>query len=131
MIVLRLHPGGWSSLQYPADGSAPLDIELEVALGDCERVEFQVAGEALVADRSTGRLRIGDIAAPLDLDQDRLALRILVDRGSIEVFAQEGRVAISHGRPIGRDAVAITAAATGGQAVLKRAAVHAVDADRE
>lgn len=113
-----------------ATASAPLDIDVELDLGDCERVELDIAGEAIIADRTAGRLKFGDVAAPMQFDQDRLKLRILVDRGSIEIFAQEGQVAISRGRLFGRTPVTVRAAAFGGDAVLHRASVHEINADR-
>jgi len=46
---------------------------------------------------AAGKLSCGNKSAPLSPEGGRIKLRILADRGSLEVFANDGRVAISHG----------------------------------
>lgn len=41
------------------------------------------------------KLRVGGVTAPLALDGKRLKLRILLDRSSIDVFADRGQVTVS------------------------------------
>ena len=55
----------------------------------------------IVYDAAKGTLSVGKVAAPLALADGVVRLRVLVDRGSVEVFGEEGRVAISHGLPGG------------------------------
>ena len=51
----------------------------------------------IVFDADKKTLNCGDKSAPLAPESGKVSLQILVDRGSIEVFANDGRVAISHG----------------------------------
>jgi len=54
-------------------------------------------GVPIVYDAAKQTLRCGDKTAPLSRESGKVSLQILVDRGSIEVFGNDGRVAISHG----------------------------------
>jgi fructan beta-fructosidase len=56
-----------------------------------------VRGVPIIYDVAKKTLTCGDKTAPLAPESDRLTLQILVDRGSIEIFGNDGRVAISHG----------------------------------
>jgi sucrose-6-phosphate hydrolase SacC (GH32 family) len=60
-------------------------------------LDLTVHGERIRYDRHAQRLHCGDKSAPLELASGYLRLRVLVDRVSIEVFADHGQVAISHG----------------------------------
>jgi len=91
---LTLHPG-----ENPLEGLAGdlFDIELVAAMGQAESVELTVRGASIRYDRESGRLHCGPKSAPLKAADGRLKLRVLVDRASIEVFADQGQVAISYG----------------------------------
>ncbi len=54
-------------------------------------------GVRIVYDAAKNVLTCGDKTAPLAPESGKVSLQILVDRGSIEVFGNNGRVAISHG----------------------------------
>ena len=54
-------------------------------------------GVPIVYDAAKKTLACGDKSAPLVPESGKVSLQILVDRGSIEVFGNNGRVAISHG----------------------------------
>lgn len=58
---------------------------------------LSIRGIEVVYDRGNGTLTLGDQVAPLHLVGESLALQILVDRSSIEVFAQHGVVTLSVG----------------------------------
>ena len=51
----------------------------------------------IVYDAAKQTLKCGDKSAPLAPESGKISLQILVDRGSIEVFGNNGRAAISHG----------------------------------
>ncbi len=92
--------------ETPSLGTTPLRVDLEsdafeilvegtVPAG--ARLTARVRGVEVTYDRTAKTLACGDKKAPLDAAGGKLALRILVDRGSLEVFANAGTVAISHG----------------------------------
>ena len=72
-----------------------LDIEVEIESHGKEEFGLNVAGQQVrysVADQS---LRVGKIVAPLKLSGDTLTLRVVVDRSSMDLFADRGQVTIS------------------------------------
>jgi fructan beta-fructosidase len=71
------------------------DLELDLKIGGDARVVVEVGGNPLGYDASEQVLTSGTIRAPLTLADGALSLRILLDRGSVEVFAEDGAVAIS------------------------------------
>ena len=52
-------------------------------------------GLDITYDAAKGTLTCGRVAAPLKPRDGRVSLRVLVDRGSVELFADGGAVAIS------------------------------------
>jgi len=71
-----------------------LDIEAEFDVGDTTEVGLMIRGESIAYDARTKRLSaLGE--APLELEDGRRKLRILVDRTSIETFANDGRVTLT------------------------------------
>ena len=57
-------------------------------------------------------------SAPLNALHDRIKLQILVDRTSIEIFANDGRVAMSYSLPLAPDNTSLHVFARGGNAIL-------------
>jgi fructan beta-fructosidase len=98
---LRTKKHSWSNLELNA-GETPLagpagglfDIVAEFAPTDAQSFGLVVRGAGIRYDARAGQLVVGRLTAPLKLD-GKLRLRVLVDRGSIEVFASDGRVAVS------------------------------------
>ncbi|HLW67147.1 MAG TPA: glycoside hydrolase family 32 protein [Gemmataceae bacterium] len=75
-----------------------LDIQSEWEVSDAETFGFNVRGVRIVYDAKKQELLFGrDQKLRLSPAQGRLRLRMLVDRGSIEVFVNDGEVAISIG----------------------------------
>lgn len=71
------------------------DIELTLEPSNASRVIIEVRGEQVVWESATRTLHSGDRSAPVPLNNGQLRLRILVDRTSLEVFAQNGRVSMT------------------------------------
>jgi fructan beta-fructosidase len=70
------------------------DIRADIEIGDAAEVGITVRGQTITYDVKGGKLTaIGD--APLSLDDGHLRLRVLVDRTSIETFADGGRVSLT------------------------------------
>jgi fructan beta-fructosidase len=80
---------------FAMDLAESSDVELVLKLGDRARVAVDLGGNSLVYDASEGMLTTETIRAPLTAAGGALALRILLDRGSVEVFAGDGAVALS------------------------------------
>jgi sucrose-6-phosphate hydrolase SacC (GH32 family) len=70
------------------------DIEAEFEAGDARAFGFEVRGERVAYSTADRRLTaLG--SAPLQLKDGVLRLRILVDRTSLETFANDGQVALA------------------------------------
>jgi fructan beta-fructosidase len=88
-------------------------VHLEFAAPKDGAVRFQVRGLDLVYDSPKGMLRCGKVAAPLKPDNGKVLLRVLIDRGSVEVFANAGAVAMSVAHVAPEKDTALTAAGDG------------------
>jgi sucrose-6-phosphate hydrolase SacC (GH32 family) len=92
----------WSDVTLAPGGDNPLsaltgerfDIEAEFEPGDARTFGLEVRGERVAYSAADHRLTaLG--SAPLELKDGVLRLRILVDRTSLETFANDGQVALS------------------------------------
>lgn len=73
------------------------DIICDFKITNKSNLLFTIRGTQIEYDQTKQELRNGDIVAPLSLSPDRdLKLRILVDRASIEVFADKGQLVITN-----------------------------------
>ncbi len=72
-----------------------LEINVEAEVGDAGAFTLNVRGTAVSYNAMTKTVSVGDVSAPLKPEASVVRLRILLDRGSIEVFGNDGRVAIS------------------------------------
>lgn len=102
------------------------DVEAEFELDAGAAVRLELLGGQVVYDAAKGELRCQDVVAPLALDDGLLKLRILVDKGSLEVFAGGGRVAISKGFTPAASTPPLRMTADGGKVVARKLDVHGV-----
>ena len=72
-----------------------LDIRAEIELGDATQVGFTVRDEKIQYNLAEKQLSCLGKFARLEPLQKRIQLQILVDRTSIEVFGNEGRISMS------------------------------------
>ena len=79
---------------FTGDG---FEIRDEADVGADSALTLTVRGVPIVYSAAKQTLTCGDKSAPLSPEKGKVSLQILVDRGSIEVFGNSGRVAISHG----------------------------------
>ena len=84
---------GRTALAGPAGNL--LEINAVAEVGDKGVFTLNVRGTPVGYDAAKGVLSCGDVSAPLAPEGSMVRLRILLDRGSIEVFGNDGRVAIS------------------------------------
>jgi fructan beta-fructosidase len=81
---------------FPENVSGELfDLSAEFTPGEAERVSVSVRGVPVVYDAKKRELSCRDVAAPLSPREDKIQLRVLADRGSLEIFANRGEVAFS------------------------------------
>jgi fructan beta-fructosidase len=78
----------------PAD---TLAVRATFELGTADSFGFVVRGVPVIYDDQKREIRVGSVTAPLEPQAGRVTLDLLVDRGSIEVFGNHGRVALSAG----------------------------------
>ena len=89
---LKLAPGS----NPLADVSGELlDIQVEIQPGASQQVGLEIRGAKIEYSPARKRLTALGHAASLEPIQGRVALRILVDRTSMEVFANHGRVSMA------------------------------------
>ena len=97
--TLRKKTDTWDDLTLKPDAN-PLedlkgdlfDIEVEFTPGSDGQTIFDLRGRKVIYDAKTRILSIGKVHSPLESVKGAIRLRILLDRTSIEVFANDGRV---------------------------------------
>ncbi len=92
------------------------DIQAVFELGEAETVGIDVRGHRIEYSVTDQQLTALGRQAPLKADEGRITLRILVDRTSVEVFANQGRVQVAQCFLPDRDQRELTVFATGGPA---------------
>jgi fructan beta-fructosidase len=101
------------------------DIRAILNPGKAEQIEFTVRGIPVVYDAKKGEIRCAGKTAPLKPRRDgSVSLQILVDRGSIEVFGNEGQVALSAGVLMPVDTQSVALSARGGEASVSMLQVN-------
>jgi fructan beta-fructosidase len=104
LATLRSEHHSWRGLEPGVDPLSDLEgdlweIRAKVEVGGTGRVEIDVRGVPIVYDAAARTLSAGKVTAPLTLGNGSIQLHVLVDRQSVEVFGDWGRVAISLGVP--------------------------------
>ena len=81
-----------------ADVSGDLfDIRAEFEPGDAEAFGFIIRGVPVICDVKKQEISCRNVTAPLKPEDGKVRLQVLVDRGSIEIYGNGGRVALSVG----------------------------------
>ena len=102
--ITRLHQRerAWSNVVLqPGDNpfadlsGDTFDISAEFELGDAKVLGIKVRGEPVQYDVAAKTLSCRGRSAPLSPENGRFQLRILVDRTSVEVFGNDGRVVLT------------------------------------
>lgn len=68
------------------------DIECELSVGQANRICFEIRGLPIVYDCAKQEIACRDKTAPLEAKDGKIRLRLLVDRISVEIFANDGRM---------------------------------------
>ena len=99
--IEKLHGKNWDIAAQPlSEAKNPLekvssqlaDIALEIEPKTASEITLSVRGLPIVYDVQKKELRCMDKVARLSLDKGKLRLRFLVDRQSVEIYANDGRV---------------------------------------
>ena len=96
------------------------DLALKVELGTAEAITLNVRGTPLQFDAKTRKLSCLGHAATIDLIDGCLALRVLVDRASIEVFTADGRTNMAFCFLPPKDNQSLALSCNGGSARIKQ-----------
>ncbi|MDB5310227.1 MAG: 2,6-beta-D-fructofuranosidase [Gemmataceae bacterium] len=107
-----------------ADDLDAFDAEVTIDLKQAAGVTLDLRGTKLVYDAAKGTLTCKDVTAPLAIRNGRLSLRVLVDRGSVEVFAGGGLVAMSVAAVPDEKNRKLDLVPQGGEVAVGRAAVY-------
>lgn len=100
-----------------------LDIRATLRPSAAARCGMVARGIPIVYDAKKKNLSCGKVTAPVALEDGAVRLRVLVDRGSIEVFANDGLVALVAGVLPRPEDVSVTFFADGGNADVRKAHV--------
>ncbi len=100
--ALRSKEHSWRDIKRGDDPLKGLEgghweVRAEAEVGSSGAMTLNVRGLPILYDAAKATLSVGKVSAPLALTDGVLRLHVLVDRGSVEVFGEDGRVAISHG----------------------------------
>ena len=80
-----------------------LDIHLDIATGKSGKFTLTVRGNAITVDTSAMEISCKDRKAKLASADRRVGLRILVDRGALELYTDDGRTGMAFGGDIYSD----------------------------
>jgi fructan beta-fructosidase len=101
-----------------------LDISVELAPETAGRAGVIVRGIPVIYDAGKKELACRDVAVPLAPEEGVVRLRILADRGSLEIFGNDGRAAISVAAIPAEEDRSLQLSAEGGAATFRALAVH-------
>ncbi len=91
--VSKLDVKGGEEILIPNENEL-FDMKSEFSLGGAKKLILDIVGRKVEFDAVEKWIALDGIRAPLDLDGKNLKLRVVVDRTSIEIFAQDGEVQI-------------------------------------
>jgi fructan beta-fructosidase len=105
LAILRGKKHAWSELPIAPRGENPLnnlrgellEVLADILPGDARTITLRVRGIDVAWDASRGQLACQGVTAPLKPAAGRLRLHVLADRGSLELFGNNGLVAMSVG----------------------------------
>ena len=100
------------------------DIDAEFAVSDAKEITFTFRGQVVRYDISKHSLRVIDKEAPMSPAGDRVKLRILVDRTSIEVFGNDGQISSTNAFVADPELKDISLNAVGGTAKIVKLNVY-------
>ena len=131
--IERLHAGvrRWKEITVPVGRNAVPGVRGELfhirallRTAGVERVGLVVRGTEVAYDVAEGRLSCLDKAAPLAVVNGTIRLEMLVDRTSIEIFANGGEMCMPMGVILPDDKMSVETLAEGGPAKVEVLEIH-------
>ena len=107
-------------------GSGQFDISAVFEPGNAAEFGMTVGGLTITYNTAAKELRCEDKTAPLSPSDGKIKLRLLVDRLSVEIFANEGRVYMPMRHVLDKEAGGVSVFAKGGKAVLSGVTAHEI-----
>ncbi len=104
-----------------------LDLEAEIAVGDATEIAFDLRGIPLVYDVKKQELSCAGKAAALPVTAGKIQLRMLVDRTSIDIFGNGGRLYMPMGVLVPADNTSLGLYAKGGEAQIVSLEIHELE----
>jgi fructan beta-fructosidase len=101
-----------------------LDIQVEFVPGDAEEVGFHLRGVPIRYEVKKQELSCGDRKAPLKPVNGRIRLRLLVDRTSVDILGNDGRLYMPMGVIVSGENHSLEVYARGGSAALHSLKVY-------
>ncbi len=101
-----------------------LDLSLEIAPGGASEIVLNVRGVPIRWSAANHELACLGRRGPLPPDSGRLRLRVLVDRTSIDIFGNDGRLYMPMGSLLDPANTSVTASAVGDGARIEKMEVH-------
>lgn len=95
-----------------------LDIETDITPARANEVVFNLRGILVTYDAVKQELSCADKRAPLRMQGGKIRLRFLIDRTSVEIFGNEGRLYMAMGVRVPAENVSLQISAKNGNAVL-------------
>jgi sucrose-6-phosphate hydrolase SacC (GH32 family) len=122
----------WTNVAIPAGDSVPapgiegelFDIEAVLDVGDAEELGLSIRGEEIVYNTKEEQLVFGELRAPLKTEDGKIRLRCIVDRTSVEIYGNGGRVYMPCRLRADDDNKSIAAFARGGAAAATSLALR-------
>jgi fructan beta-fructosidase len=129
--TLRKKTHKWNGLTLKPDAN-PLadikgdlfDVEVEFAPTAETQTVFDLRGQKVIYDAKTATLSSENVRSPLKPDKGLIRLRILLDRTSIEVYANDGRIYIPRCITTKDDNLSLTATCDTGEVKVRSLRVH-------
>ena len=90
-----------------------LDIDVTIDVSRAEKLAFDVRGTAVTLDLAQGELSCMDKRAPLNARDGLVSIRMLIDRASIEIYGNRGRVYMPIGGVLDAGKMDVTLAVEG------------------
>lgn len=101
-----------------------LHIKAEVDVGNVSRIVFGLRGQTVHYDAVEEKLVCHDQSAPMKALNGAIRLEILVDRLSIEIFGNDGRIYMPMGFVLDGENRSLSIEARGGRAEIRSLKVH-------
>jgi sucrose-6-phosphate hydrolase SacC (GH32 family) len=95
-----------------------LDIETDISPAKAREVVFNLRGVPVTYDVAKQELSVAEKKAPLRMQSGKIRLRFLVDRTSVEIFGNDGRLYMAMGVKVPSENRSVQISARNGDAVL-------------